>query len=263
MAQLELLNEQGQATSKVEASDVVFGREYNEALVHQVVVAYQANARQGTRAQKDREQVKHSTKKPFKQKGTGRARAGMTSSPLWRGGGRIFPNSPEENFTQKINKKMYRAGMASIFSQLAREGRLAVVDSLKVDSPKTKVLADKFKAMNLKSVLVIADEVDEPRVQTTASRDRKRRVRRTSMAITRFDPFREFMTVQERMNRLFGQAYLRDEELSRAAWVPPVDIYETEQHDLVIKAELPDMAREDIEVTVEHNTLTLKGTKLG
>jgi large subunit ribosomal protein L4 len=109
--------------------------------VHQVVVAYQANARQGTRAQKDREQVKHSTKKPFKQKGTGRARAGMTSSPLWRGGGRTFPNMPDENFSQKINKKMYRAGMASIFSQLAREGRLAVVDSLKVDSPKTKQLA--------------------------------------------------------------------------------------------------------------------------
>ena len=161
MAQLELLNEQGQAASKVEASDTVFGREYNEALIHQIVVAYKANARQGTRAQKDREQVKHSTKKPFRQKGTGRARAGMTSSPLWRGGGRIFPNMPDENFTQKINKKMYRAGMASIFSQLAREGRLAVVDSLKVDSPKTKALADKFKAMNLKSVLVIADEVDE------------------------------------------------------------------------------------------------------
>ena len=159
--QVELLNEQGQAASKVDLPDTVFGREYNESLVHQVVVAYQANARQGTRAQKDREQVKHSTKKPFKQKGTGRARAGMTSSPLWRGGGRIFPNMPDENFTQKINKKMYRAGMASIFSQLAREGRLAVVDSLKVDSPKTKVLADKFKAMNLKSVLVIADEVDD------------------------------------------------------------------------------------------------------
>jgi len=159
--QVELLNEQGQAASKVDVPDTVFGREYNESLVHQVVVAYQANARQGTRAQKDREQVKHSTKKPFKQKGTGRARAGMTSSPLWRGGGRIFPNMPDENFTQKINKKMYRAGMASIFSQLAREGRLAVVDSLKVDSPKTKVLADKFKAMNLKSVLVIADEVDD------------------------------------------------------------------------------------------------------
>jgi large subunit ribosomal protein L4 len=159
--QLELLNEQGQAASKFDVPETVFAREYNEDLVHQIVVAFQANARQGTRAQKDRQQVKHSTKKPFKQKGTGRARAGMTSSPLWRGGGRTFPNSPEENFTQKINKKMYRAGMASIFSQLAREGRLAVVDSIKVDSPKTKQLADRFKAMNLDSVLVIAEEVDE------------------------------------------------------------------------------------------------------
>jgi large subunit ribosomal protein L4 len=159
--QLELLNEQGQAASKVDVPETVFGREYNEDLVHQIVVAYKANARQGTRAQKDREQVKHSTKKPFKQKGTGRARAGMTSSPIWRGGGRTFPNSPEENFTQKINKKMYRAGMASIFSQLAREGRLAVVDSFKVDAPKTKLLAAKFKAMSLDSVLVIADEVDD------------------------------------------------------------------------------------------------------
>ena len=159
--QLELLNEQGLAASKVDAPETVFGREYNEDLVHQIVVAYQANARQGTRAQKDREQVKHSTKKPFKQKGTGRARAGMTSSPLWRGGGRIFPNMPNENFTQKINKKMYRAGMASILSQLAREGRLAVVESLKVDAPKTKLLAAKFKAMNLESVLVISEEVDD------------------------------------------------------------------------------------------------------
>ena len=160
--QVELLNDQGMVSSKVDVPDTVFGREYNESLIHQVVVAFQANARQGTRAQKDREQVRHSTKKPFKQKGTGRARAGMTSSPLWRGGGRIFPNMPDENFTQKINKKMYRAGMASIFSQLAREGRLSVVDSLTVDSPKTKVLADKFKAMNLNSsVLVIADVVDE------------------------------------------------------------------------------------------------------
>jgi large subunit ribosomal protein L4 len=159
--QIDLLNEQGQSTSKFEASEAVFGRAYNEDLVHQIVVAFQANARQGTRAQKDREQVKHSTKKPFKQKGTGRARAGMTSSPLWRGGGRIFPNMPDENFTQKINKKMYRAGMAAIFSQLAREGRLAVVDSLNVDSPKTKTLAAKFKAMNLESVMVIADEIDE------------------------------------------------------------------------------------------------------
>jgi large subunit ribosomal protein L4 len=159
--QIDLLNDQGQSTSKVEAPDTVFARDYNKALVHQIVVAFQANARQGTRAQKDRAEVHHSTKKPFRQKGTGRARAGMYSSPLWRGGGRIFPNSPDENITQKINKKMYRAGMASIFSQLAREGRLAVVDSLTVDSPKTKALAAKFKAMNLESVLVIADEIDE------------------------------------------------------------------------------------------------------
>ena len=159
--QVELLNDQGQAASNVDVPDTIFGREYNESLVHQIVVAYQANARQGTRAQKDRGTVKHSTKKPFKQKGTGRARAGMTSSPILRGGGRAFPNSPLENFTQKVNKKMYRAGMASIFSQLVRDGRLAVVESLTLESPKTKVLADKFKAMNLKSVLVIADEVDE------------------------------------------------------------------------------------------------------
>jgi large subunit ribosomal protein L4 len=159
--QLELLNEQGQATSKVDAPDTVFARDYNEALVHQVVVAYQANARQGTRKQLTRAEVKHSTKKPFRQKGTGRARAGMTSSPLWRGGGRTFPNSPDENFTQKINKKMYRAGMAAILSQLARDGRLAVVDSLSVEAPKTKLLAAKFKAMGLESVMVIADSVDD------------------------------------------------------------------------------------------------------
>ena len=161
MMQIELLNDQGQAASKFDAPETLFGRDYNEDLIHQIVVAYQANARQGTRAQKDREQVKHSTKKPFKQKGTGRARAGMTSSPIWRGGGRAFPNSPEENFTQKINKKMYRAGMASIFSQLVREGRLAVVDSIKIEAPKTKLLATKLKAMNLQSVLVISEEVDD------------------------------------------------------------------------------------------------------
>jgi len=159
--QLELLNEQGQATSKVDAPDTVFARDYNEALVHQVVVAFQANARAGTRAQKNRETVKHSTKKPWRQKGTGRARAGMTSSPIWRGGGRAFPNSPDENFTQKVNKKMYRAGMAAILSQLARDGRLAVVDSLEVDAPKTKLLAQKFKAMGLDSVMVISDSIDD------------------------------------------------------------------------------------------------------
>ncbi len=159
--QLELLNAQGEATSKVDAPDTLFARDYNEALVHQIVVAFQANARQGTRAQLDRTMVKHSTKKPWRQKGTGRARAGMTSSPLWRGGGRIFPNSPDENFTQKVNKKMYRAGMAAIFSQLAREGRLAVIESIEVDSPKTKAFAAKLKAMGLDSVLVISDQVDD------------------------------------------------------------------------------------------------------
>ncbi|WP_374674015.1 50S ribosomal protein L4 [Ideonella sp.] len=159
--QLELLNEQGQATAKVEAPDTVFARDYNEALVHQIVVAYQANARQGTRKQLTRAEVHHSTKKPFRQKGTGRARAGMTSSPLWRGGGRIFPNTPDENFSHKVNKKMYRAGMAAILSQLVRDGRLAVVESLSIDAPKTKLLAQKFKAMGLNSVMVIADQIDD------------------------------------------------------------------------------------------------------
>jgi large subunit ribosomal protein L4 len=159
--ELKLLSANGQEGAGVSASDVVFGRDYNEALIHQVVVAYQANARSGNRAQKDREQVKHTTKKPWRQKGTGRARAGMSSSPLWRGGGRIFPNSPEENFSHKVNKKMHRAGLCSIFSQLAREGRISVVDELTLEAPKTKLLAEKFKAMGLESVLVITDTVDE------------------------------------------------------------------------------------------------------
>jgi large subunit ribosomal protein L4 len=159
--ELKLLNANGQESAGVNASDVVFGRDYNEALIHQVVVAYQANARSGNRAQKDREQVKHTTKKPWRQKGTGRARAGMSSSPLWRGGGRIFPNSPEENFSHKVNKKMHRAGLCSIFSQLAREGRLSVVEDIVLEAPKTKLLADKFKAMGLESVLIITDTVDE------------------------------------------------------------------------------------------------------
>jgi large subunit ribosomal protein L4 len=159
--ELKLLNANGQEGAGVSASDVVFGRDYNEALIHQVVVAYQANARSGNRAQKDREQVKHTTKKPWRHKGTGRARAGMSSSPLWRGGGRIFPNSPEENFSHKVNKKMHRAGLCSIFSQLAREGRISVVDELTLEAPKTKLLAEKFKAMGLDSVLVITDTVDE------------------------------------------------------------------------------------------------------
>ena len=159
--ELKLINEQGQEASRLQASDVLFGREYNEALIHQVVVAFQANGRQGTRAQKDRGQVSHTTAKPFRQKGTGRARAGMSSSPLWRGGGRTFPSSPDENFTQKLNKKMYRAGMASIFSQLAREDRLAIVEDIVVDAPKTKLFSQKIKGMGYDSVLVLTDSLTE------------------------------------------------------------------------------------------------------
>ena len=161
MMELKLIDQQGLSTAKIAATDEVFGRDYNEALIHQVVTAYLANARSGTRAQKDRGEVRHSTKKPFKQKGTGRARAGMTSSPLWRGGGKIFPNRPDENFSHKLNKKMYRAGVCSILSQLAREGRLAVVDSFTLDAPKTKLLSQKVKSMGYDNVLIITDSVDE------------------------------------------------------------------------------------------------------
>jgi large subunit ribosomal protein L4 len=159
--ELKVINESGQQAETVHVSDVVFGRDYNEPLIHQLVVAYQANARQGTRAQKGRSEVRASTRKPWRQKGTGRARVGMVSSPLWRGGGTIFPNRPDENFTQKINKKMYRAGVCSILSQLGREGRLVVVDSFDVEAPKTKLLSEKFKSMGLDSALVVVDDVTE------------------------------------------------------------------------------------------------------
>ena len=159
--QVELLNDQGQATSQLEVPETIFGRDYNESLIHQLVVAYQANARQGTRAQKDREMVKHSTKKPFKQKGTGNARAGMTSSPLWRGGGRIFPNSPDENFSQKLNKKMYRAALRSILSELVRLDRLVVVEDFAVEAPKTKALLGKLNGMGLSDVLIVTEAVDQ------------------------------------------------------------------------------------------------------
>jgi len=159
--ELKLLNDQGQQASTLQVSDALFGRDYNEALVHQVVVAYMANARSGNRKQKDRAEVKHSTRKPWRQKGTGRARAGMSSSPIWRGGGKVFPNTPDENFTQKVNRKMYRAGVATILSQLAREDRLAVIEDLQVEAPKTKLLSQKLKGMGLDSVLVITDQFDE------------------------------------------------------------------------------------------------------
>ena len=156
--ELNVLNEQ----SKVSATDAVFGREYNEALVHQIVVAFQANARLGTRAQLTRAEVHYSTKKPWRQKGTGRARSGMTSSPVWRSGGRAFPNSPDENFSQKVNKKMFRAAMASIYSKLVADDRFSVIETIKVDLPKTKAFAEQLKTLGLtgKVLVLIGKEED-------------------------------------------------------------------------------------------------------
>lgn len=159
--ELKLIGVNGQSDASVSAPDSLFGREYNEALVHQVVTAYLANARSANRAQKGRSEVAKSTRKPWRQKGTGRARAGMASSPLWRGGGKIFPNSPEENFSHKVNRKMYRAGMGAILSQLVRENRLSVVENFALDTPKTKALAGKLKDMKLDEVMIVTDSVDE------------------------------------------------------------------------------------------------------
>jgi large subunit ribosomal protein L4 len=159
---LKLIDDKGQAAATVTGSDALFGREYNEALIHHVVTAYQANARGGNRAQKARGDVNKSHRKPWAQKGTGRARAGQASSPLWRGGGKIFPSSPDENFTRKVNRKVYRAGIAAILSQLVREGRLAVIEQLAVEAPKTKLFAQKIKALGLAgTVLVVTDNLDD------------------------------------------------------------------------------------------------------
>jgi large subunit ribosomal protein L4 len=159
---LKLINDSGKPAATLAASDTLFGREYNEALIHQLVIAYQANARSGNRAQKGRADINKSHKKPWAQKGTGRARAGQANSPLWRGGGKIFPSSPDENFTHKVNRKMFRAGIAAILSQLVREGRLSVVEQIVLDAPKTKLLAQKVKGFGLTgSVLVVTDKFDE------------------------------------------------------------------------------------------------------
>jgi large subunit ribosomal protein L4 len=159
--ELKIINDQGQEASRLQASDVLFAREYNENLVHQLVIGYQANARSANSKQKGRDDVAHTTHKPWRQKGTGNARSGMTSSPIWRGGGRAFPNSPDQNYAHKINRKMYRAGMATILSQLVREDRLAVVDAFAVEAPKTKLFAQKVKNMGFDQVLVITDNLDE------------------------------------------------------------------------------------------------------
>ncbi|WP_127347093.1 50S ribosomal protein L4 [Pseudidiomarina mangrovi] len=148
------------AKGALEVSEATFGREFNEALVHQVVVAYAAGARQGSRAQKTRSEVSGGGKKPWKQKGSGRARAGTTRSPIWRTGGVTFAAKPQ-NHSQKVNKKMYRGALMSILSELVRQGRLMVVENFAVESPKTKELAAKLKAMDLNDVLIITKEVDE------------------------------------------------------------------------------------------------------
>lgn len=159
--ELKVIDAKGQVFGSLAVSDALFAREYNEALVHQLVTAYLANARSGNRAQKTRAEVNHSTKKPWRQKGTGRARSGMTSSPLWRKGGRAFPNKPDENFTQKVNRKMYRAGMATILSQLARDERLFAIEALTAETPKTKVFAEQVKNLGLEQVLFVTKQLDE------------------------------------------------------------------------------------------------------
>ncbi len=158
--ELKLVSNENQ-TDHVSVSDALFNREYNEALVHQVVTSYLSNARLATRAQKGRSEIAKSTRKPWRQKGTGRARAGMASSPLWRGGGRIFPNSPNENYRKKLNKKMYRAGMSVILSQLVRDGRLLVMDSFAVETYKTKEFSEKLKNIGLNNVLIVLEEISE------------------------------------------------------------------------------------------------------
>ena len=160
--ELKLINDKGQPASTVAGSDALFGRDYNEALIHQLVTAFQANARSGNRKQKARGDVNKSHRKPWAQKGTGRARAGQANSPLWRGGGKIFPSLPDENFSQKVNRKVYRAGIAAILSQLVREGRLSVIEQLAVEAPKTKLFAQKIKALGLQgTVLVVTDNLDD------------------------------------------------------------------------------------------------------
>ncbi|QEY23969.1 50S ribosomal protein L4 [Neisseria animalis] len=159
--ELKVIDAKGQVSGSLAVSDALFAREYNEALVHQLITAFLANARSGNRAQKTRAEVNHSTKKPWRQKGTGRARSGMTSSPLWRKGGRAFPNKPDENFTQKVNRKMYRAGMASILSQLVRDERLFAIEALTAETPKTKVFAEQVKNLGLEQVLFVTKQLDE------------------------------------------------------------------------------------------------------
>jgi len=157
--QVPAINDQDSATA-VDVAEQVFGQEFNETLVHQLVVKYQAGARAGTKAQKNRSAVRGGGIKPWRQKGTGRARSGTTRSPLWRSGGVTFAAQPR-SFEQKLNKKMYKAGIRSIFSELLRQERLTVSNDILPSSPKTKEFAGKLQALDAKRVLIIADDIDE------------------------------------------------------------------------------------------------------
>ena len=148
------------ATGALEVSEATFGLEFNEALVHQVVVAYAAGARQGTRAQKTRSEVSGGGAKPWRQKGTGRARAGTTRGPIWRSGGVTFAAKPQDHI-QKVNRKMYRGAIKSILSELVRQDRLVVVENFTVETPKTKELVAKLNGLELKDVLIVTPDVDE------------------------------------------------------------------------------------------------------
>ncbi len=159
--ELKLINEQKQDIGSISVSDCLFNREYNEAIVHQIVTSYLSNSRSATRAQKDRSNVAKSNHKPWRQKGSGKARAGRASSPIWRGGGKVFPNSPLENYKKKINKKMYRVGMSTILSELVRDERLSVIDSFNVETHKTKEFNEKLKILGFKKLLLITDELKD------------------------------------------------------------------------------------------------------
>ncbi len=156
---VQMISGSGSA-SELQVSDTVFAADFNEPLVHQVVVAYQANGRQGTRKQKTRSEVRGGGRKPWRQKGTGQARAGTIRSPLWRGGGKIFPASPDENFTQKVNRKMYRSALRSILSELLRQGRLVTVAEFKVEKPKTKILLAQLTKLGAAKALIVLDGLD-------------------------------------------------------------------------------------------------------
>ena len=158
--ELNIASLEGGSAGKIQVSEATFGRAFNEDLVHQAVTAYLSGGRQGSRAQKNRSDVRGGGRKPWKQKGSGRARAGSTRSPIWRTGGVTFAARPQD-LSQKLNRKMYRAALQSILSELARQDRLIVVESIQLEQPKTKLLQQKLNALNLNNVLIISDEINE------------------------------------------------------------------------------------------------------